>query len=467
MTDLWQVVPASIQNIVVFLLLLLPGILLGFFTVRGYRPRQLVLSLLVRYRWLNLLFVTMIAISVGVGIALLVQEKALRSGTAKAAEKFDLIVSAPGSKIDMLMAAVYLQPVDVPLLDGKIMNEISDEPQVALAAPIGFGDSYHNYPIIGSTARFVTYLSGKLTKGRIFASPHEVVVGAGVPVQLGETFTPVHGHGEEVADDVHSLLSEQNRNENKAKHSHSEGESKVRTHIHHHNFKLTVVGKMAITNSPWDKAIIEPIESIWLVHGLGSGHKPGDTHLGVPFDPEYFPGTPAILIHAKKIWANYALASKYTTSTTMAFFPGAILSRLHALLGDVRQAMSLLATLTEILVAISVFACLIILARLFSRHFALLRAVGAPGRFIIAVMWSYTMVLVSAGSIAGFSFGFILSHIFASIVTKRTNIAMQIRIDWIEFQHVAAFFSMALLLALLPAWIAYRNTKITDLRGAD
>ena len=56
------------------------------------------------------------------------------------------------------------------------------------------------------------------------------------------------------------------------------------------------------------------------------------------------------------------------------FFPGAVLAQLHALLGDVRQVMSLLAIVTQVLVAAGVLTGLVILTRLYAQRLALLRA---------------------------------------------------------------------------------------------
>ncbi len=78
----------------------------------------------------------------------------------------------------------------------------------------------------------------------------------------------------------------------------------------------------------------------------------------------------------------------------MAFFPGAVLAQLHALMGDIRQIMSVMAVLTQVLVTAGVLTGLIALARLFARRLALLRALGAPGRFVFAVVWSYAATLI-------------------------------------------------------------------------
>ena len=102
----------------------------------------------------------MIAISVALGVGLIAQERGLRKGTARAAEKFDLIIAAPGSEVTQVLASVYLQPSNLPLLDGKLFNEIANHDHVSLAAPIAFGDSYRGAPVVGTTALFLSHLSG-------------------------------------------------------------------------------------------------------------------------------------------------------------------------------------------------------------------------------------------------------------------------------------------------------------------
>ena len=245
-TDAWNSLPATAQDVLWFVILLLPPLIIGLIVTRGYRPFGLVRAMMWRYRWTNALFVTLIAISVGIGVGLIAQERGLRKGTARAAEKFDLIVAAPGSEVQMLMAAVYLQPVDVPLIDGQTYDRIATHENVSLAAPIAYGDSYLASPVIGTTPQFVTHLAGDLVEGRMFASMGEAVAGARVPLKVGDRFVPAHGVGDAAEHDAH------------------EGHD------------IVVVGKMRLTGSPWDKAILVPVEGVWAVHGLASGHAPDD-----------------------------------------------------------------------------------------------------------------------------------------------------------------------------------------------
>ncbi len=436
MIRLWSDLSAGTQDALWFVLLLLPAAIVGTLILRGLRPWPLVRAMLWRFRVPNALFVGLIAVAVGLGIGLLAQERGLRQGTSAAAEKFDLIVAAPGSEMTMLFAAVYLQPSDVGLLSGEIYEAVASDPRVAMAAPLAFGDSFGNAPLVGTTAEFVTYLSDGQMDGRMFQAPFEAVAGAEVALEIGATFEPAHGVGDVAQED-----------ENQGAHA---------------GAAFRVVGRLAPTGTPWDRALVVPIEAVWEVHGLANGHAPDAGWLGPPFDADYFPGTPAIVVRSQALWANYALRSTFTREAeSMAFFPGAVLAQLYRVMGDVRQAMSLMALVSLVLVAVSVLVGLLILTRLFRRQLALLRALGAPMRFVFAVVWTYAAALLSAGAAVGLIVGWGAAYGLSAILSARTDILISAPLAWPELHFVAGFVSVASALAVLPA-VAVRRIPIVE-----
>jgi putative ABC transport system permease protein len=444
MLDLWANQSATVQDALFALLLVMPAIIAGVIVLRGYAPGALVMAMLRRFAGVNAVFILLIAISVAVGIGLTAQERGLRQGSAAAAAKFDLVVGAPGSEITLMLAAVYLQPSDVPLLTGAQYAQLAAADGVTLAAPIAFGDSFDGAPVVGTTAAFVTYLAGPLADGVMFAQPGQAVAGAYAPVIVGQTFMPIHG-----VEDAH--------------HGAEDGED----HEDHeeHNAPTLITGRMAATGTPWDRAILVPVEAVWMVHGLANGHAPGhDDHLGAPFDADYFPGTPAVLVRATGISALYALQSHFSTADTMAVFPGTVLAQLHALMRDVRTAMSLLALVTQGLVTLAVLAGLMILGRLYTRHLSLLRALGAPRRFVFAVVWSYSAVLIIIGAGLGLVLGWGAATGISALITARTDVLVTASLGWTEVHLVAGFVSLTLLFATLPAFAALRRPVLDGLR---
>lgn len=432
---LWYGLPVLAQDILFLLALLVPLGITGGVCLWGYRVGPLVGGLLRRHAGLGATFVVLIAASVAISVGLIAQERGLRQGTARAADKFDLVVAAPGSEITAMLAAVYLQPTALPLLDGETYARIQSHELVELVAPLAFGDSWQGVPVVGTTGQFVSHLSGGLAQGRLFATMTEAVAGANVPVSVGASVTPVHGDGSGGALDEHGL-------------------------------DYTVVGKMARTGSPWDNAILVAVESVWNVHAMPVGHGPDwDGTLGGPFLPEHFAGTPAAIVRAEALWANYALQSEFNTTKTMAFFPGNVLAQLHALMGDIRQLMSLLAIATQILVAISVLAGLSMLSRILAGRMALLRALGAPRRFVFAVTWSFATLLICLGAGLGLVLGVGATTVMSWVITNQTGILVQAHLSWPELNLVAGFVSAVAFLSLIPAYRASNRPLMADLRS--
>ncbi|MEM9137501.1 MAG: ABC transporter permease, partial [Cyanobacteria bacterium P01_F01_bin.42] len=96
-------------------------------------PWILIRAIARRHRLITVLFVGIVALSVALGIGILSQERALRQGSATAANKFDLIVAAPGSQMDLLLSTVYLQPKPIELLPGEQLAEIMQSPKIQFA----------------------------------------------------------------------------------------------------------------------------------------------------------------------------------------------------------------------------------------------------------------------------------------------------------------------------------------------
>jgi putative ABC transport system permease protein len=319
-------------------------------------PWPVVLADLRSLRWVAWIAPLLVAIAVSVGVALSAQERGLRQASARAADDFDLLIGAPGSQTQLVLTTVYLQPEALPLIDGAVLAALSGDPRVKAAAPIAFGDIAHGYPIVGTTSAFASRW-GRLTpaEGRFFAAEGEAVVGADVRLALGQSITPAHataGHhaplGVEVAEEAHHR---------------------------HEGVHYTVVGRLPRFGSPWDHAILVPVESVWEIHGLGNGH--ADEHgerVGPPFDAAKVPGVPAIVVKPRSVADAYTLRGIYRRGGTMAFFPAEVLVSVYRTLGDVRDLLLVAAILNDVVVFAAVSILLLALAGLRRRRYAVLRA---------------------------------------------------------------------------------------------
>jgi putative ABC transport system permease protein len=390
-----------------------------------------------RHKMISFAFVLLVAVSVGLGVGISSQERALRKGTARSADKFDLLVAAPGSKTEMLFNVVFLESSAVELLKPKQWAPLLSEKHAVFAAPFAFGDSYHGFPVIGTTPGFVSYLVDGNIEGRMFKPPDEAMVGTGVPLSVGSTFTPAHGQGFSADAEGH------------------EGKG------------FRVVGQLAYTGTPWDRAIILPVESVWNVHAMPNGHDPEGTspdRIGPPFDPDFLTGVPAVILKPDSVAAAYGLRNKYRTEETMAFFPAEVLVQLYQYLGDVTVIIRAISVGTQLLVMLAIITGLIILMQLYRRQFAVFRALGASKSYVFCVVWTYAFVLIAIGSGLGLALGYGMAHGVSLFFIEETGIYLEATIGKKEVLQVLITVCLGLGVATIPAINLYRLPVIENLK---
>lgn len=428
--------PASIQDILLLVALSAPSVVAILWVSWRHRVWPLVCAMLRRRPGIAACCVALVALSVGLGIAVLTEERALRQASARAANAFDLIVAAPGSDVAALLASVYLQPANLPLLSPGIYARLAKRPDVELVAPVILGDSVDGFPLVGTTAALVQLLASGVVEGRNLSGMDEAVVGATTALAIGSVVSPAHGQGPAAEEGAHAGIA------------------------------LRVVGRLPPTGTPWDRAVIVPLESIWVAHGLGDGHALGQQgRIGPPYDAARMPGVQVIVVRAGTLMANYALRAAFTAERSMAFFPGEVLARLHGLLGNVGRVLSLMATLTTALVVASIVTLQVVLLGGFARRFAMLRAIGAPRRFVFAVAWCYGAALVCAGALFGIGVGQGVAGLLADVLSQASAVTVRPVVGISDLWQVALFVLIGLGLSCIPAGYLASRSIVSELRG--
>jgi len=407
-----------------------------------FNPFPVVIADYRRNRLLVGITLALVALAVAIGVAVIAQERALRQGSARAADDFDILVGAPGSPTQLVLTSVYLKLQAIPLVSGEVLARASSAHGVRYAAPIAFGDNYQGYPIVGTIADFTTR-GGMLqpASGRVFTRRGEAIVGAAVPLAIGATLHPEHG--------MH--------------HDHDEEDGDE--HAHEHSLTYTVVGKLPQRHNIWDSAILVPVEDVWAIHELPSGHAPGSTQIGPPWDAGQLPGVPAIAVKPESVSAAYGLRGQLRTAESMALFPAEVLNDLYSTLGDVRDLMSLLAVATQVLVVVAVLMALLVgfLAR--ARQFAVLRAIGASQRYVFAVIWLEVSLLVASGAAIGLALGYGASWLLMQWIAPRMGFAMPVSLGIEELRLAAALALSGVVIAILPALLSLRKPIAEGLKN--
>jgi putative ABC transport system permease protein len=380
--------------------------------------------------------VVLIACAVAIGVALSAQEKALRQSATHAAADFDLLVGAPGSATQLVMTTIYLQLEALPLMPGNILRDLQEDKRIVDYAPIAFGDVVAGYPIVGTTKSFLTRW-GRLDKpedGRFFSAKNEAVIGSDVKLKIGEEIIPSHAMaGKQMP------LGEATKHE--AEHRHE--------HIH-----ITIVGKLPSTGSPWDKAVLIPIESVWQTHGLGNGHINDDV-LGFPFDADDIPPIPALVVKPNSVANAYVLRGEYRKNNLMALFPAESLVKLYQAMGDVRDVMLVASVLNGLLILSAIILLILAIFSLRRRRYAVLRALGAPAIYIGLVAWLGAFGLIAAGCLLGLVFGWGLTKLVSLWLASQTGLHLVLVFDWLHILPALLLLLGGSIFALIPAWIIY------------
>ncbi len=407
--------------------------------MKMFNPLPIIIADYRRNRLMVVVTLLLVAISVATGITVISQERALRQGSARAADDFDLLLGSPGSPTQLVLTAIYLKPQAIPLLSGDVLDRASSARGVRYAAPIAFGDRWQGYPIVGTIADFALR-GGQLqpAEGRVFQQRGEAIIGAAVKLPLGSVITPQHGMHEEDDDD--------------------EGDVHHHADAAHQALHYRIVGRLPARHNIWDSAILVPVEDVWAVHGLPIGHAPDAVaHLGPPWDAQYLPGMPAIAVKPDSIAAAYGLRTQFRTAQSQAFFPAEVLNDLYLTLGNVRDLMALLALSTQVLVVVAVLMALLVgfLAR--RRQYAVLRAIGASRAYVFCTVWAEVSLLILGGALGGLLLGWSGSQLLARWLATRTGFAMPVSLGMAEWLLLGGLVLAGALIAMLPAWLTFRR----------
>ncbi len=359
--------------------------------------------------------------------AVSMMERSIRSGMARSADAFDLLIGAKGSAVDLVLGTVYLQSEPLSLLPPETLEEVKAHGGIRWAAPLAFGDRWREYPIAGSSSELVTLGSRRpLASGRMFLNPGEAVVGAGVPLKEGDSFAPSHGSVAE------ALLDE-------------DGGS---ARAHEHRFQ--VVGRMPATGTPWDRAIVVPIEALWSMHDGGRGEG----------------RCSAVVVKPVTVADAYRLRTALNTDSTQAVFSGEVLTRLFVMLEEMHDVMLLLASGAQAAALAAALVSGFFAVAMRVKALALLRALGASHGFLALSVWLMVSGILLAGCALGLGLGWLMASAASSWIQAETGVALTVSLSAKECLTALGAAGCGCLAAFLPAWFACRKTAGELLRAA-
>lgn len=357
-----------------------------------------------------------LALAFSLSAATMMTERMIKESTVRAAESFDLIIGAKNNSTALLFGTVFLRDESLPRVPAEIMSELKKSRGIEWFAPMTIGDRAGEAPIVGTTESLATF-GGKvpLRSGRMFVHSYEALAGAASGYKVGDRFFTTHGR------------SPGNR------------------HEHRETGEISVVGVLSPTGTPWDKAVLVPIEYSYEAHGFPLS---GVRLLELSDEAlKKLPGFSAVVVKPKSVSDAYRLHAKFNKTTfqdhkknfvpTNGIFTGEVLISLFSVLDSAGKALTLVNLLTLVLGLIVALASGWIISALRADSFAQLRLLGAPSSYIRKVIFSLVLITVTAALVFGYFLAIAEAEICAYWLSRETGIVMH---PVLSFELLQFFF---------------------------
>ncbi len=382
--------------------------------------------------------VLLVAFSVGTLVLLLLLSMQANGLLMRDARGIGLVVTAEGSPLQAILSSIYGLDAPVGNVDVRDVRTVAQNRAVRHAIPLGLGDAYAGFGIVGTTRDYPDHYAAELASGEWWHSALEATVGATVAEQtglrVGDLFASAHGAGSQ----------------------------------DHDAHPMRVVGVMERTGTVVDRRILTSLETVWEIHDAHGGDHDHDAHseeeaesdwLALPADgADNRQITSLLLVFESPIAAALLGRSIGALPNIQAASPAFEIARLGRLLGGAVALAQLFGMGLGIAAILTLFVTLYSALRERRYDLALFRAVGiGRGRLVAHVLLEG--VIVSA---LGLLLGLLAGHGAAYAVGWALEADRGIAVTgalWhpLEGWIVVAALVAGLLAAAIPAWQAYRT----------
>lgn len=410
--------------------------------------------LLLRLAWQSLknrristgLTVLSIALSVALLLGVEALQRSARESFSSTISQTDLIAGARGGSLQLLLYTVFRIGQATNNIKYASYEEWAKHPAIAWTIPYSLGDSHRGFRVIGTNDNFYKHYRYRRNReirfasGRAPQSFQETALGSDVAARLG------YGIGNKIAL------------------THGVGAAGI---LDHDDKPFTVVGILERTATPIDRSVYITLEGMSAVHvgwEEGAPPEPGEEvspkHLTAEqLKPE---AITSFLIRCKsRIDALRVMRdiNNYLPEPMMAIIPGATMSELWS---TVEYAETALRIVSGFVIVVGLMGMLVAIYTTLNerrREMAILRAVGAgPGK-IITLFLLESLLLAASGCVLGAGLMYVGIQSLQGLVEQRFGLYLR----WQGFQqehfvYMGVVLGAALLIGLLPAWRAYRNS---------
>lgn len=406
-------------------------------------------SLAAQSLWSRRLTSALTVLSIALSVALLLGIESVRTGArdsfSSTISGVDLIAGARGGSLQLLLYTVFRLGSATNNISYETYEHWANHPGVRWTIPYSLGDSHRGFRVVGTTEAFYQHFRYRrdrrieLAEGRPPRGMFEAALGAEVARTLG------YKVGQKIAI-THGLTGDL---------------------LQHDDKPFTVTGILARTATPVDRSLYVTLEGISAVHvdwESGAPPMPGDE---VPADKLEREGVrveqiTAFLVSAKRRVDALRLQrdiNTYEREPLMAVIPGVALAEMWRTIGYGETALAVTAAFVLVAGLLGMIVALYTSLEERRREMAVLRAIGARPGAIVMLLVAESALLTISGVAAGLGLTYAALWLAQGPVEQAVGLTLTLGApSRLALIYVGSILAAGILVALLPAWKAYRNT---------
>jgi putative ABC transport system permease protein len=395
----------------------------------------------------SLLTLTSIALSVALLVGVENVRTGMRESFSSTIRRADLIVGARGGTLQLLLYSVFGLGSPTANVSMETYEYWRTHPAVEWTIPYSLGDNHRGFRVIGTDSSFYEHYRFRDDRRIEFVAGDrardifDVVVGSDVARTLG------YAVGEQI-ELTHGLSGA--------------------TGIMDHDDKpFRVVGVLARTFTPVDRALYVTLEGISAVHvGWEEGAPP---MMGEEVSPEQLR---AEGVHVEQITSFFVATrnrmdalrlqreiNTWEDEAIMGVLPGIALAEMWRTIGYAEDGLKIVSAFVVLVGLLGMLVSLYTSLNARRREMAILRAVGAGPRRIVSLLVLESGLLSTAGALLGLLTVYALLFLAQSPVEQRFGLHIPLRPPGqVEYIYLGIVIAAGFIMGLLPAWKAYRNT---------
>ena len=376
----------------------------------------------------------------------------IRHSFSQSVSGVDLIVGARSSPVQLMLFSVFHIGSVPQTMRMDSVRHLAQHRSVSWVVPLSLGDSHRGFAVVGTTPAFFQHFAYgdkqplQLQQGAVFADTldglYEAVIGAEVARKLGYDLGQriTLGHG--MDDHDHQ--------------GHGADE--------HADKPFKVVGILAPTGTPVDRSVQVSLQALEALHldwvagtPLPGGQIPADQARKFDLEPEEVTAALVGLKSRAAVFNVQRFVNHYEQEALMGVMPGVALGELWSVLGLGENALLAVSALVALVSVVSLMAVVLAGLNERRRELAVLRAVGAAPRHVLALLTLEGVWVTGAGVLLGV----LLAHAGMALAIPWLQQSLGIRLQMAaplptQLAWAGAVFLAGWLASLGPAWRAYR-----------